>query len=378
MGNRVFISYAHDDRDWAARLKTELDSRGFATFLDYDSLRAGGSWEDQLRGELDACDHLAVLWSKPAQASDWVQRERGRFDAMRYKGKQRLPGHVMIHIQLDNRESAYGADQAVTDITEAAYQAGAQNLPADIWRALADRVAEGLGEDSIPVTTAVVTLTQATLSQEVDFNFRPPAGRTLAELLADIQMTRETLSQNLYGLARSLWKPFGGNATIAQILDQMRVALNAPQGVTPVRWVPVDDDLFSDQQEGIDRAAAKLASGLALLIIDPIALYSPGIRALLDQLDGCYQNPYAAIVVLPVFPLPPQPRAHHNMVRQVYRRLVNLFYEEAPLSARIEYAQCSVLAADDADVRRMVRHMLRHYLGKAPSESANKFLTVRR
>ena len=374
MATRVFISYAHDDREWAAKLASELTTRKLTPFLDYDSLRDGAGWEEQLLDQIDNCDHLVVLWSKRAQASDWVQRERGRFDAKRYSGKQRLPGHVMIHVYLDNRESAYDADQSITEISEAAYVAGANNLPPAVWQSVGDRLVKGFGEDAVPVTTAVVTMTREHLAQDVDFNFRPPAGRTLSELLADISITREALSQDFYGAARQQWKPFGGKATIEQILEQMRVALNAPAGVTPVRWVQVDEDLFSDQQEGIDRAAAKLASGLALLIIDPIALYSQGIRALLDELGGCYRNPYAAVVVLPVFSVPPQPRAHHDMVRQVYRRLVDLFYDDPPLPARIECAQCSVLAADDADVRRIVRGMLRQYLGKPASEAAKAFL----
>lgn len=384
MADQVFISYAHDDRDWAARLAQELSTRGFAPFLDYNSLRDGQGWEDQLLVQLDQCDHLVVLWSKLAQASDWVGRERGRFDAKRYKGKQRLPGHVMVHVQLDNRESAYSSDQAITEIDAAAYAKGAANLPAATWGNVADRVATAFGENSVPIATAVITVRRNALVDDeddykVDFKFRPAGGRTLTELLDDIPTTKAELAEKFYGTTREDWKPFGGESTIAQIMEKMRVALNAPAGVTPVRWVPVDDDLFSNEQEAIKRAAATLASGLALVLIDPISLYSQNIRTLLDRLAQCYQNPHAALVVLPIFAEPKQPRAHHDMVRQVYQRLMELFYEDPPLPARIEYAQCSVLAADDADVRRVVRSALRHYIGQDPKEDDNnKFLRVGR
>ena len=57
---RVFISYAHDDREWARMLDQELATRGFDRFFDYNSLRAGQNWEDQLLDALTACGRTSA------------------------------------------------------------------------------------------------------------------------------------------------------------------------------------------------------------------------------------------------------------------------------------------------------------------------------
>jgi hypothetical protein len=379
--NRVFLSYSRADVEWAKRLAGDLVQEGFELFFDQNSLRAGDGWEQQILSSLEDCDHLVLVWSAKAKESPWVERERGFFDSRRYRRGQRLPGHQLIHVMLDSTPYAFGSDQSITAIAKAdppVYAAGAAACPSVIWSEVVRKTVEGLGDSSMPVSRAIFTVerplvtrepgVQADESRYVDFNYRPPGGRKLDEVLSAVGVDREHLA-SCYGASRLDWRPFGGGDSIHDLLERIRMALlNAP-GVVPIRWASVDDDLFSDDAERIERAARRLAAGPALVVIDPVALYSRSLRDLLDFLDTCLKNPQAIVVVLPLFAPPQQSRVHTDMVRAVYRELAKI-YDESPAPGQ---AQCSIFASDDSDIRRLMRATLRQQ-GTGP---ANPFLSGR-
>ncbi len=58
-------------------------------FFDQDSIRAGDTWPDVLREEVDRADRVWLGWSKYAAQSDWVRRE---YTAALAKGD----GHLRI------------------------------------------------------------------------------------------------------------------------------------------------------------------------------------------------------------------------------------------------------------------------------------------
>jgi hypothetical protein len=374
--SKVFISYSHDDLAWASKLAGALKLSGFDCFFDQNSLRAGQLWETQILNELLACDHMVVLWSGKAQGSDWVSRERARFDALRYRGGQRLAGRLMVHILLDNPRTAYDSDQRIEGILKAgAYSAGAAAVKPDIWQDVVERLSQALGETAFPVTLAIVTVDTKDL-KAVDFKFRPPGGRTLDELLGEMGINRSQLA-SFYGNSREEWHPFGGALSIREILEQVKAQINSTAGAVRIRWVSMAADLFSDNAEAIERASTMLVSGVSLIVLDPIALYSQEVRSLVESyLARCLDNPYAIMMVLPPFPTPPQPKLHRDMVRQVFRSLVDYFYEEPPGPVRLEHAQCSVLTADDADIRRLMRTTLRQFLPDRQNRD-DTFLSMR-
>src|SRR6185295_20244437 len=98
----VFLSYNQADRAWAAKLAAEIRRLGLQVFFDQSSLRAGAGWEGATLAALQGAEYLVVLWSKEAKASNWVQRELGHFDGLRYKGGQRIGGRVLVHVLLDD------------------------------------------------------------------------------------------------------------------------------------------------------------------------------------------------------------------------------------------------------------------------------------
>jgi hypothetical protein len=380
---RIFISYSSTDRDWAQKLAVSLQRQGHDVFFDKDSLRAGDNWETQILGSLQDCDHLIVLWSKNAKDSPWVQRELGHFDGKRYKGRQRLQGHLLLHVLLDDTVFAYSSDQSITALRDArAYASPVENLRASVWDSAMAQVNNALGDSSLPVTLAVLTLTRQHITCEgvpagrcVDFEFVPPAGRSLNQLLDAIGLSRAQLT-TFYHDRREDWRPFGGSQSIGNILDELKSQLNSVPGNTPIRWVSIDDELLSDDRDRLVTASHQLAAGLSLVVFDPVALYSQWIRGLLQYLDGCLNNPHAIIAVLPIVATPPEPRTTHtNMIRQVFARLVDQFYEELPV---IEHAQCSIFTADNADIRRMVRGTLRELSSEPRQGPATAFLGMRR
>ncbi|MFA5924482.1 MAG: toll/interleukin-1 receptor domain-containing protein [Methylococcaceae bacterium] len=63
MGNQIFISYAHKDKNLAKELADELKEEGLHPWFDEYELRPGESWENQLRNGLEKCNLLIVLYS---------------------------------------------------------------------------------------------------------------------------------------------------------------------------------------------------------------------------------------------------------------------------------------------------------------------------
>lgn len=60
---RVFISYAREDGDLAARVFDALQKSHFEPWLDKESLRGGDSWDRRIQDELEASDFALVLYT---------------------------------------------------------------------------------------------------------------------------------------------------------------------------------------------------------------------------------------------------------------------------------------------------------------------------
>jgi TIR domain len=370
--SKVFISYSHADLAWASKLADSLTRLHYEVFFDRQSLRAGDVWESRILQSLLDCAHLVVLWSKEAQLSQWVQKEQARFE-MAWLGQPPTPGHVLTQILLDNTSAAYQKYQHISEILDGGgYTAGADRVPDDLWGKVIERLQDSLGQFSVPVTRAVVTVTREELEHgQVDFKWAPLGGRSLTSLLSDLEIQPGQLADTFYGSSREEWRPFGGEHTIQQILEAIKDQLNAIPGATPIRWEPVEAELFANDRARIEQAARKLTNTVSLIVIDPVALYSQTIRQLVqDDLQECFRNSHAVVAALPLFPLPKPPRTHQEMVKQVYRSLVDRFYGEF---AGLDQALCSVFTPDDADIKRLVRASIRQ-LATAAEQPKNPFL----
>jgi len=70
----VFISYAAEDRDRAARLAHGLGGRGWSVWCDRKII-AGQAFDQAIERELESAKCVVVLWSKHSVGSEWVKNE---------------------------------------------------------------------------------------------------------------------------------------------------------------------------------------------------------------------------------------------------------------------------------------------------------------
>ncbi len=70
----VFVSYAAEDRDRAAKVSTALIELGWSVWWDRRII-AGQTFDQVIEQELDAAKSVVVLWSKHSIESEWVKNE---------------------------------------------------------------------------------------------------------------------------------------------------------------------------------------------------------------------------------------------------------------------------------------------------------------
>lgn len=70
----VFISYASEDRESAARLASALETRGWSVWWDRKII-IGQSFDQAIERALENAKSIVVLWSKHSISSEWVKNE---------------------------------------------------------------------------------------------------------------------------------------------------------------------------------------------------------------------------------------------------------------------------------------------------------------
>lgn len=73
--SRVFVSYAHEDRDVVARLTQEIEQTGHDVQLDQVFLNPGDPLSTKIRNEIEQADLVCVVLSSSSVASTWVRHE---------------------------------------------------------------------------------------------------------------------------------------------------------------------------------------------------------------------------------------------------------------------------------------------------------------
>jgi hypothetical protein len=75
MSARLFLSYAHEDSESAARIAEELLARGIRVWQDIDDIRLGKRIESEMEDGIANCDGIVHLLTPAAIASPAVRRE---------------------------------------------------------------------------------------------------------------------------------------------------------------------------------------------------------------------------------------------------------------------------------------------------------------
>ncbi len=71
----VFVSYDHDDRKIADRIKEDLIRNAVAVWIDEGELRTGHSLITRIQDGIKKAANFVLLWSKSASRSRWVNAE---------------------------------------------------------------------------------------------------------------------------------------------------------------------------------------------------------------------------------------------------------------------------------------------------------------
>ena len=72
--SHVFISYSHEDDDFASQLELELESREIDAWTDHD-LEAGDEWKSSIDDAIKQCFALLAVMSPDAKNSEYVTYE---------------------------------------------------------------------------------------------------------------------------------------------------------------------------------------------------------------------------------------------------------------------------------------------------------------
>src|SRR5947208_1733510 len=75
MQKHVFISYQHEDSDFAQVLIYKIKGAGFETWVDNDRLRAGEDWRAGIDQSIKDAFALIVIMTPEAKASEYVTYE---------------------------------------------------------------------------------------------------------------------------------------------------------------------------------------------------------------------------------------------------------------------------------------------------------------
>ena len=70
----VFISYASEDRERAAKLASALGEHGWSVWWDR-KIVAGQAFDQVIERELETAKSVVVLWSIHSVESEWVKNE---------------------------------------------------------------------------------------------------------------------------------------------------------------------------------------------------------------------------------------------------------------------------------------------------------------
>lgn len=76
--NKIFISYAHEDVQKIKYISLAYKAQGVNYFFDRDSLEIGDVYEEKIFDYIDSSDLFILCWSKNAQQSSYVAKEKNR------------------------------------------------------------------------------------------------------------------------------------------------------------------------------------------------------------------------------------------------------------------------------------------------------------
>lgn len=374
--NDIFISYSYADHAWSDMLAADLRKRGLTVFLDTDRLQPGAEWNPALVHSVDASRHLVVIWSENARDSDWVRRERGKFEA-RWEGDLTPTTNRLMPLLLEGEMKAYGILQAITDLRDAgAYAAGADQVDKQLWDRVVNRITNAVhSQDSrVPVPIVVMAMSEDRLGQ-IDFD-KPPdgGGDSLAEFLASVGLAPEDLNK-YYGARRVDWRPLGCADTIESLLLKLNAEINKKLGSQQFRWDFLGEEFWGKDPDAAEAEARRLTAGnVSVVVIDPLSLYDGEVRWRFNNLlDPPLNYGKAIFVLLPPFAIPDIYTNFRKLVRLQAMPIFRRFYDPN-LDSLLSHAEFNVHVADEVEFKRALLVAFGRHMYKPQGKEAHTYI----
>ena len=73
--NELFLSHAHEDREFAGSLAEVIRHHGIPVWYSQTNILGAQQWLDEIGAALQRCDWFAVILSPQSVQSMWVKRE---------------------------------------------------------------------------------------------------------------------------------------------------------------------------------------------------------------------------------------------------------------------------------------------------------------
>ncbi len=361
----LFISYSSHDRPWAEKLDADLRASfpQLKIFWDRASIPAGVDYREFLKDAVVNTKHLLVLWSQAAKDSIEVEPEVSGFEAEVRRtptlgGSKRQEFYVPLKCARGGGISdIQGFPDLATFYNPTAADRGISNLASGPGLKEWKRMIKMIGDRILNVDAAkaviaaiVATNTKMVLLLDQIHGLRQNAkGPTLDEFLQGFGLQWADV-RGRYGQNAREWHPFGGEETIVELLDDLRVQANSRlERPYWFRW---------EYRDLIDAVEANTVNDLverpSVVFVDPISLYDSVCANAFRELKRYVRQEQSVIVSLS-----PIGQTGVDWIARVMRAqsvpiLDDYFEQEIPPTI-VEFAKCAFNVQRISDIERLVR-----------------------
>jgi hypothetical protein len=94
---KAFISHSKQETDIALELRQRLEANGLQSFAYEKDIPFGATFPDEIRADIERCDHFVLILSDASRESEWVARELGlALELLQSRGRRRQPTIVGV------------------------------------------------------------------------------------------------------------------------------------------------------------------------------------------------------------------------------------------------------------------------------------------
>ncbi len=385
----LFISYSSADRPWAQKLFDDIQRYNLTQpnqgmkircWFDQIGMDQGTEFPDQLRRAVRNSQHLVIIWSDNADRSAWVRQEKAEFRASFDSDK---PNNVisaqrrLLMVLLEGDDTTEHDLQKFIKIKELGdyHLKTPANLDVPTQQAWDEMVRSvtGIKRPQREIVTIPITVVATTRNRfnRIDPDDQQANGPTLNELLTNLGITLPQVA-NCYGDQPMQWRPFGSQATIGSVLDNLVTDMNATLATFEIKWYPLS--ILGPDPAEAQKNIALLSEGLSVVVVDPLSLYESYVARRFSWLSKCFENENAVVLSPPPFLYEPL-RYLRNQLRFLGMPNFDKYFDPpVPTSRRI--AQCSFALTDELDIKRMLLASLGSYIPPAQATSKPAYLVM--